>query len=319
MSQVTCPVCEFYADDNAYLKVHSGFKLYHCPKCELEYWWPRKLDRAFYEGGGDYQPTHVGAGELKAYHRTFFRHRSVGSGLILDIGCGDGAFLKEAERLGYEAYGIDLDRKSVEAARNARKLENVYGMTLDEFADFSRKRSLRFQLATFFEVLEHQDEPREFLAKVMSLLEPGGFIAGSVPNRDRLIIHRETFDYPPNHFTWWSQPTLGRFLGEMGFEQLMFKTEFDLQDSLWFVETQLLGDFDHRLKRYLKQKVFRVESTLVEAPLAFSAGTARRGRVLTRLLPASRAVMFLLPTLALAPWLKPHLYFQGAKAGSTFR
>jgi 2-polyprenyl-3-methyl-5-hydroxy-6-metoxy-1,4-benzoquinol methylase len=38
---------------------------------------------------------------------------------------------------------------------------------------------------TFFEVLEHQDKPREFLEMVKGLLKEGGYIAGSVPNRER--------------------------------------------------------------------------------------------------------------------------------------
>jgi len=54
-------------------------------------------------------------------------------------------------------------------------------------------------------VLEHQDRPREFLEKVKELLKPGGWIAGSVPNRQLFRFSNKPLNYqmgnfPPHHF-----------------------------------------------------------------------------------------------------------------------
>lgn len=56
-------------------------------------------------------------------------------------------------------------------------------MSLEEFSEFAKKEGLKFDVITFFEVLEHQDRPREFLERVKELLKPGGWLAGSVPKR----------------------------------------------------------------------------------------------------------------------------------------
>ena len=313
MNHATCPLCEKQVDELRYLLEHGSYKLYACPDCDMQFWSPRELVRSFYEDGDQYTRSHIGAGKLEAYHRSFFKHFPFRSGRLLDIGCGDGAFLTKAQEMGFEVHGIDLDRKSVAMARTKRGLENVHGLTLDEFIEFAREKKLIFKAVTFFEVLEHQDSPRDFLAKVSSLLEPGGFVAGSVPNRERMIIHREDFDYPPNHFTWWSAGTLGRLFSLMGFRSIRVKTDFELKDSIWLVEVQLLGRFDHKVKTTIKRRLLGIEESLVTAPLGFSVPQTTIGKGLSFVIGGLRDAVLVLPALALAPWLKPHLYFQGAK------
>jgi 2-polyprenyl-3-methyl-5-hydroxy-6-metoxy-1,4-benzoquinol methylase len=41
------------------------------------------------------------------------------------------------------------------------------------------------------EVLEYQNKPREFLEMVKGLLGEGGYVAGSVPNRERLFVEMD--------------------------------------------------------------------------------------------------------------------------------
>jgi 2-polyprenyl-3-methyl-5-hydroxy-6-metoxy-1,4-benzoquinol methylase len=60
-------------------------------------------------------------------------------------------------------------------------------MSLEEFYEYAKEKNLKFDVITFFEVLEHQDKLREFLEMVKGLLREGGYIAGSVPNRKWLF------------------------------------------------------------------------------------------------------------------------------------
>jgi 2-polyprenyl-3-methyl-5-hydroxy-6-metoxy-1,4-benzoquinol methylase len=60
-------------------------------------------------------------------------------------------------------------------------------MSLEEFYEYAKEKNLKFDVITFFEVLEHQDKPREFLEMVKGFLKGGGYIAGSVPNRDGMF------------------------------------------------------------------------------------------------------------------------------------
>ena len=103
------------------------------------------------------------------------------------MGCGDGRFLRYAKEQGFEVWVIDFDKKSVESAKRNFGIDTIFAMSLEEFYEYAKEKNLKFDAITFFEVLEHQDKPREFLEMVKGLLKEGGYIAGSVPNRKWLF------------------------------------------------------------------------------------------------------------------------------------
>ena len=94
---------------------------------------------------------------------------------ILDVGCGMGGFLCAAAAYGYDGYGIEA---SAEQAAWAQGLHlNVrHGDAVDAF------RPQTFQVVTLWEVLEHIPHPKEMLAAVREVLEPGGYLVLGVPN-----------------------------------------------------------------------------------------------------------------------------------------
>ncbi|MEM2074300.1 MAG: methyltransferase domain-containing protein, partial [Nitrososphaeria archaeon] len=79
--------------------------------------------------------------------------------------------------------------KSIKVCQEKWGLKNTFVMSPQEFAEFCQKEGLKFDVITFFEVLEHQDKPVEFLEAIKSMLKPGGYIAGSVPNRE--LVRRD--------------------------------------------------------------------------------------------------------------------------------
>ena len=154
---------------------------------------------------------------LQVWHKYFLRdaRRLAPGRKLLDIGCGTGNLLAAARQLGFRVAGIELDRN---AARLAKKMLGdvpVYGLAL---SDFAREHCEKFDVVTFFEVLEHQDRPKEFLRLVRSCLKPGGYVGLSVPNRARWQPAQEFVDIPPNHLTRWDARALRTFLGNNGFE-----------------------------------------------------------------------------------------------------
>lgn len=82
-----------------------------------------------------------------------------------------------------------------------------------------------FDVVTFFEVLEHQENPQWFLDVAKKFLSDEGCIAMSVPNRNRWQKAPDTLDYPPNHLTRWSPNALRNFLERNGFEILSLREE----------------------------------------------------------------------------------------------
>lgn len=103
-------------------------------------------------------------------------------GELLDIGCGTGNFLAAARDAGYRVTGIELDRKAASFAKERLGLQRVLPLTIADFVQQTANET--FDVVTFFEVLEHQAEPAEFLRGVKACLKPRGTIALSVPNRE---------------------------------------------------------------------------------------------------------------------------------------
>jgi len=105
----TCPNCGFYKNNSDVLEKfvspfnNQEYKLYHCPKCDLQWWEPLKMVPEFYEKSGVefYETFHEGVDRtLPYYQKEFFKkiQKFVGKSYLelklLDIGCGDGLFLK---------------------------------------------------------------------------------------------------------------------------------------------------------------------------------------------------------------------------------
>lgn len=97
---------------------------------------------------------------------------------VLDVGCGNGAFLRAMKEQGYEVEGIDVSA-SIVAALNADGLNVRHGDFLTEAYDRP------FDLISFWDVLEHLQNPSDFIARAGSLLSPDGVILAKTPGFGR--------------------------------------------------------------------------------------------------------------------------------------
>jgi SAM-dependent methyltransferase len=146
-----------------------------------------------------------------------------GKGELLDIGCGTGNFLVAARKAGYQVTGTELDRNAAHFAKEKLGLPRVLPLTVVEFAKHYPEE--QFDCVTFFEVLEHQAAPLEFIESVKTCLRPRGYVALSVPNRERWMTGPDVFDYPPNHFLRWNAAAITAFLKAQGFDVLSVKEQ----------------------------------------------------------------------------------------------
>ena len=218
---VYCPACD-EAARNAALEKYGKYERFGCPACGLEFWEPREMpDAQWYEqmyGGRDAEML-----PLEPGHKYFLADPlAPGSGALLDIGCGTGNFVAAAHDAGYRVTGLELDRN---AAGFAKQLLDLDILPLNFTGFVERHPEAKFDVVTFFEVLEHQATPAEFLQRVRVCLRSGGLIALSVPNRERWLTGPDVLDYPPNHFLRWNVGALKKFLGGQGFEVLSIREQ----------------------------------------------------------------------------------------------
>jgi SAM-dependent methyltransferase len=266
---LTCPICRAGVEAGSFKEVYVSpynnqeYKRYECPNCDVHWWEPLKIIPEFYESEvfEDYVAFHEGVGtRLRENLKAFFKHfPSNVRGKLLDVGCGDGRFLRYAKEQGFEVWGIDFDKKSVENVKRNLGIDTVFAMSLEEFYEYAKEKNLKFDVITFFEVLEHQDKPREFLEMVKGLLKEGGYIAGSVPNRERLVVEIDWKyfhgDYPPHHFLRFSKYSLEKALNFAGFKNIeVYKLDFTFVDLFSCLEKKLFGNLD-KLKIKLKGMV----------------------------------------------------------------
>ena len=217
-----CPACANVCRNSA-VERYGKYELFHCAACDLQFWEPRVMpDARWYEqmyGGRDENVM-----PLEPGHKYFLSDSlTPGRGELLDIGCGTGNFLAAARTAGYTVTGTELDRNAAQFAKKQLGLPRVLGLTISEFAE--KYPDEKFDVVTFFEVLEHQAVPLDFLRGVKACLRSRGYIALSVPNRERWLTGPDVLDYPPNHFLRWNAAALRNVLGANGFEILSVRQQ----------------------------------------------------------------------------------------------
>lgn len=98
-------------------------------------------------------------------------------GRVLDVGCGNGAFMALFEKNGYETMGVEFGK---EAYEKADLQHNVRYGTLPDI-DFSET----FDLIIFRGVLQYIQTPIPYIKKAISLLNDRGYIfITAQPNMD---------------------------------------------------------------------------------------------------------------------------------------
>ncbi len=210
-----CPACST-PSAGAAIGASYGSNLYACAGCDLHFWWPVKMpDAAWYEA--TYHGRDRRAMPLEPGHQYFLADpKAPKKGRLLDLGCGVGNFLAAAREAGFDCVGVEPDKNAVRFAQDHYKLSEVYALTPAAYRETHLGE--KFQIVTFFEVLEHQDDPKSFLEVASQCLDHDGWIALSVPNRNRWQVGDDCNDFPPNHLTKWSPRALENFLTRNGFE-----------------------------------------------------------------------------------------------------
>lgn len=134
---------------------------------------------------------------------------------LLDVGCGDGGFLLQAQACGWQVEGVDPDARAVAAGQRQDVFVRQGG--LEAYAD----RTACFDLITLSHVIEHVHDPAEALADCHRLLKPGGRLWLATPNIDgggHALFGRHWRGLEtPRHLVLFNERSLRRLLQQAGF------------------------------------------------------------------------------------------------------
>lgn len=178
--------------------------------------------RLEYRGTPQPSPRHLFRNSHAACERLpWLRQALLSPGPVLDVGSGSGEFLRLLTRLGYEAAGIEPDPNYAAFARDKLQVP-VYTGVLEETSLPER----HFACVTSFHVIEHVPDPAAFLARLRTLVRPGGRLVLETPDvespfpRGRRRFHRA-------HLHFFSLDTLIRCAAAAGWKTLEWGRSWD--------------------------------------------------------------------------------------------
>ena len=100
----------------------------------------------------------------------------VPGGRMLDVGCGNGRYLRTMRSLGWQVEGVELNRQSAEFCRSTQLSVHNGDLASAQFPSAS------FDVITARHVIEHIPAPHQFMAELARLLKPGGCLVVETPN-----------------------------------------------------------------------------------------------------------------------------------------
>lgn len=142
-------------------------------------------------------------------------------GTLLEIGCGEGDFLIQAEACGFQVSGVEYNPHVVE--RLKKKLNSTAKIYCGEIDVLEGQRAL-YDVCILSDVIEHVRDPRDFLAKIRRLLKDDGILFIACPSLDSWsakILKERWMEFKPEHIHYFSSKTLQSLLFHMGFGEMV--------------------------------------------------------------------------------------------------
>lgn len=155
---------------------------------------------------------------------------SLPPGRVLDIGCGLGELLEQIEDK-HQLHGLDPSTRSIEICRQHTGAELHLGV-LENLVG----RQAEFDAIIAHHVIEHVDEPVDFVSAIWSMLAADGLFICGTPDfasaAARRFGDRFRLLHDPTHVSLFTEDSLIRLLRDTGFviervEKPYFETRFD--------------------------------------------------------------------------------------------
>ena len=197
-------------------QTRERFSILACVACGHGHTSPQPHDLAPYYDKDYYGARHGFTANYCVQRRLRWVHSILGAGRgckLLDVGCGDGAFLLAARNSGWSVAGTE--RNTAPASKSG----------LEVFRDLaSAAPSGPFDCISLWHVLEHMPDPRAALVDCRNSLKPEGCLFVAVPDAAGLQArafgpHWLHLDVP-RHLHHFNAGSLGKLLRGGGFESI---------------------------------------------------------------------------------------------------
>lgn len=190
-----CPLCKSKNIKNLiicedHLVSGESFAINVCGNCTFKFTNPRPINEALHKY---YQSEHYISHTSKANSLRHFLYKTIRSytlknklklvnslskkGIILDVGCGTGEFLKTCSNVNWDIQGIEPDQKAREKAEkllDIKLMDSLFNCTDEN----------KYQIITLWHVLEHLPELNKTIKHLKNMLSVRGRLIFALPNVD---------------------------------------------------------------------------------------------------------------------------------------
>jgi 2-polyprenyl-3-methyl-5-hydroxy-6-metoxy-1,4-benzoquinol methylase len=236
MEMINCPVCHS-AKYSTFLKTYDRFdpdkkikfKLVRCRTCRFVFLNPRpdEAEIVQYYTSDDYDPfiSLESSANIRSRLYTAIRHRNLAwkakqilkvstPGTLLDYGCATGEFIEQMNELGWQSYGLEVDQKARQFARD-RDLNVV--MNRNQLPG-----NIHYDVITLWHVLEHIHRLDDTLNFFSEKIAKSGYLIIAVPNLDSSDFKKYGHAWialdAPRHLYHFNQRSIARLLQPYGFQ-----------------------------------------------------------------------------------------------------
>lgn len=186
--KLNCCIC-FSRENSIFFKKIDNFELYTCKKCQLTYLDSIECDPAEFMTDASQPDPNV---DYWGYPKIFEKYKSIFQnffeerfkrlsqynpplGKWLDIGCGFGLWQMHLQNKGIPSLGLEIEANAFAYTQNLKL--DVIQKSFEEF-----ESAELFSVITVCDVLEHVENPVDFIKKCERMLKSGGLLYIQVPD-----------------------------------------------------------------------------------------------------------------------------------------
>ena len=224
-------------------------QLVKCKKCSFQYLNPRvesKIIIESYENNIDEIHISQDKSRIKTFSKSLKKIikildiKNKESKSFLDIGSASGACLKSIKNLGFQEEGYEPSRWMSEYGKKNYNVNINQGSISNVIID------KKFDLISFWDVLEHVTDLNKTLKKVQTISKKNGILIINVPDIDSIACRVMQNNWPfflNVHLYYFNKKTI---------KTLLKKYNFDLINSFSYLQYLELGYLCKRAKKYIK-------------------------------------------------------------------
>jgi SAM-dependent methyltransferase len=202
----------------------AGLQVHECRQCRFVQSKPSVNDGTY----DDYIMSWMHLRSMRQYRESlcadYVREYALGEKRVLDVGCGSGEFLEMLAMNGATAVGIEPSRPLSQLAR-VKGYEVIQSYVAADAFDHVAK----FDGITCLQVLEHLEDPLQFLKVLRSCLTSSGVALLEVPSLEKILEDRRLYEFFVDHVNYFTVSTLTALCESAGFQVRTVRRGFEDQ------------------------------------------------------------------------------------------